>query len=174
MARRAIRPAAAIPRPGGRGKAGVIILVVVLLLIFSLPSVLLLLFGMLPAIVTYITDQSKQKAFTICVGGMNFAGVFPYLLTLWTGDHSIGAALGILTDVFALMVMYSAAAFGWVLFLALPPLVGGLLSAMAKPRIASLRASQKRIIEEWGPDVAGAAERAETDGPALSRRCAAR
>ncbi len=52
------------------------------------------------------------------------------------------------------MVMYSAAAAGWMLFLAVPPVVGVLLNWTAQRRIAALRARQKRIIEEWGKDVA--------------------
>ncbi len=154
MPRQAVRQAAATPQPGRRAKAGWLFIVFLLLLIVSLPTVLLLLFGMLPAIVAYIIDPSKHKASAICVGAMNFAGVFPYFLDLWTGIHSIATVLGVLTDVFALMVMYSAAACGWMLFLAVPPVVGILLNWTAQRRIAALRAGQKRIIEEWGKDVA--------------------
>ncbi|MCZ6467090.1 MAG: acyl-CoA synthetase [Alphaproteobacteria bacterium] len=160
MARQAVRQAAATPQPGRGAKAGWLFIVFLLLLIFSLPTVLLLLFGMLPAIVAYIIDPSKHKTSTICVGTMNFAGVFPYLLGLWTGIHSIDVALGILTDVFALMVMYSAATAGWMVFVAVPPVVGVLLNVMDGRRIEALRARQKRTLKEWGKDVAETAHRA--------------
>ena len=163
MARQAVRQAAATPQPGRRAKAGWLFIVFLLLLIVSLPTVLLLLFGMLPAIVAYIIDPSKHKTSTICVGAMNFAGVFPYLLSLWTGIHSIDVALGILTDIFALMVMYSAAAAGWMVFMAVPPVVGVLLNVMDGRRIAALRARQKRILKEWGKDMAETAHPAETE-----------
>ncbi len=151
-----------MPRPGRRAKAGWLFVICLLLVVVSLPTVLLLLFGMLPTIVAYIVDPSKHKASTISVGGMNFAGVFPYLLSLWNGIHSIDTALGVLTDVFALMVMYSAAACGWMVFVAVPPVVAVLLNVMAERRIAALRASQKRIIEEWGKDAAQTRNPAET------------
>jgi len=154
MARQAVRHAATTRRSGRRAKAGWLFIVFALLLIVSLPTVLLLFFGMLPAIVAYIVDPSKNKTSTICVGAMNFAGVFPYLLSLWTGIHSIDITLGILTDIFALMVMYSAAAAGWMVFMAVPPVVGVLMSGMDRRRIAALRARQKRIVKEWGKDVA--------------------
>ena len=160
MARQAVRQAAATPQPGRGAKAGWLFIVFLLLLIFSLPTVLLLLFGMLPAIVAYIIDPSKHKTSTICVGAMNFAGVFPYLLGLWTGIHSIDVALGILTDVFALMVMYSAATAGWMVFVAVPPVVGVLLNVMDGRRIEALRARQKRTLQESGKDVAETAHRA--------------
>ena len=160
MARQAVRQAAATRQPGRGAKAGWLFIVFLLLLIFSLPTVLLLLFGMLPDIVAYIIDPSKHKTSTICVGAMNFAGVFPYLLGLWTGIHSIDVALGILTDVFALMVMYSAATAGWMVFVAVPPVVGVLLNVMDGRRIEALRARQKRTLKEWGKDVAETAHRA--------------
>lgn len=154
MARQAVRHAAAARRSGRRAKAGWLFIVFALLLIVSLPTVLLLFFGMLPAIVAYVVDPSRNKTSTICVGAMNFAGVFPYLLSLWTGIHSIDVALGILTDIFALMVMYSAAAAGWMVFMAVPPVVGVLMSGMDRRRIAALRARQKRAVKEWGKGVA--------------------
>ncbi len=143
-----------MPRPGRRAKAGGSFIALLILVVVSLPTVLLLFFGMLPAIIAYIIDPSKHKASTICVGAMNVAGVFPYLLDLWTGIHSIDTVMGVLIDVFALMVMYSAAACGWMLFLAVPPVVGILLNWTAQRRIAALRARQKSIIEEWGKDMA--------------------
>ncbi len=142
-----------MPRPGRRAQAGWSFIALLILVVVSLPTVLLLFFGMLPAIVVYIIDPSKHKASTICVGAMNFAGVFPYLLDLWTGIHSIDTVMGVLNDVFALMVMYSAAGGGWMLFVAVPPVVGILLNWTAQRRIAALRARQKRIIGEWGKDV---------------------
>ena len=154
MASQAVRHAAAARRSGRRAKAGWLFIVFALLLIVSLPTVLLLFFGMLPAIVAYVVDPSRNKTSTICVGAMNFAGVFPYLLSLWTGIHSIDVALGILTDIFALMVMYSAAAAGWMVFMAIPPVVGVLMSGMDRRRIAALRARQKRAVKEWGKGVA--------------------
>jgi len=80
--------------------------------------------------------------------------------SLWTGIHSIDVALGILTDVFALMVMYSAATAGWMVFVAVPPVVGVLLNVMDGRRIEALRARQKRTLKEWGKDVAETAHRA--------------
>ena len=142
-----------MPRPGRRAKAGWSFIALLILVAVSLPTVFLLFFGMLPATVAYMIDPSKHKAFAICVGAMNFAGVFPYLLDLWTGIHSIDTVFGVLTDVFALVIMYSAAACGWMLFLAVPPVVGILLNWTAQRRIAALRARQKRIIGEWGKDV---------------------
>ncbi len=128
---------------------------VVLVVTISLPSVLLLFFGMLPTMVAFIIDRSRQKHAMFSVGGMNFSGVFPFLLNLWTGEHTVNAATNMLTDdPFTLAMMYGAAGLGWLLYISVPPVVTAFLTVMAQHRIAQLRTTQTRIIEEWGEDVA--------------------
>jgi hypothetical protein len=138
------------------------LVVVVLLIALSLPTVLLVVFGMLPSIVAAIVDRTPQKSATFCVGGMNFCGVFPYLLTLWGGDHTIAMAFDTLTDVFALLVMYGAAGFGWMIFTSVPPIIVTFLNVRNQRRVATLRATQKRIIAEWGNDVSTPLDAEET------------
>lgn len=124
------------------------------LVVVALPTVVLLFFGMLPTVVAYLIDRTPQKYATFCVGGMNFCGVFPYVLDLWNGIHSMSNAFHILTDVFALLLMYGTAAFGWALFASIPPVVVSVLTVIAQRRVSTLRTNQRRIIEEWGEDVA--------------------
>ncbi len=139
---------------------------IVILLWVSLDTVILVLLGMLPTIVALIIDRSKHKSSTLCVGGMNFSGVFPYLLELWTGANT--SAIAIITDIYKLLVMFAAAGFGWMLFLAIPPVVGAFLTVMSQRRVAQLRSNQKNIIEEWGEGVAGNLTDGEGDGEALA------
>ncbi len=122
--------------------------------IVSPASVMLVFFGMMPSLVAAIIDRSPQRYSTFCVGGMNFSGVFPYLLDLWAGSNDIASAADIFTDVFALMLMYSAAGFGWLIFLASPWVAVQLSQVMAQHRAAHCRELQKELIEEWGEDVA--------------------
>lgn len=148
-------PQAQAPLPPGRGMRKVvwILLCMVALLVISLPTVLLLLFGMLPTIVAWVIDRSQQKYATFCVCGMNFSGVFPFLSDIWFKNHSTDAAVRILTNVFDLTVIYGAAAFGWMMFVAVPPVVTQFISAMLQRRVQVLRAQQQTIVEEWGEGV---------------------
>ena len=143
------------PIPPGRGmrKAVWILLCMVAMLVISLPTVLLLLFGLLPTIVAWVIDRSQEKHATFCVCGMNFSGVFPFLTDIWFKNHSIDAAVRVLTNVFDLMVIYGAAAFGWMMFIAVPPVVTQFISAMLQRRVQVLRAQQQTIVEEWGEGV---------------------
>jgi hypothetical protein len=129
-------------------------LTIIGVVIISLATVLLMFFGMLPTMVALIIDRTRQKYAVFCVGGMNFGGVFPYLLDLWAGENTAGSAMEILTNVFSLALMYGAAGFGWMIFIAVPPVVGAFLNVLAQHRVSQLRRDQKELIEEWGEDVA--------------------
>jgi hypothetical protein len=129
------------------------LLIFALLLIVALPTVMLIAFGMLPAIVAVIIDRTEERSAAFCVGGLNFCGLFTYLMDLWFGDHDLGQAMHILTDVFALAVMYGGACMGWMLYLSLPPVISSFIQVMSERRLQQLRATQRKILDEWGDEV---------------------
>lgn len=132
------------------------ILVISLALAFGLmflPTVIFLVFAMLPTVAAYVVDKQKPKYEWICVGGLNFAGAAPFLLVLWSGRHTIDSAAAMLTDVFTLMAMYGAAGVGWLMFMGLPPVLGVFMQMKAQRRVAALKATQARLIATWGPEV---------------------
>ena len=137
------------------------ILMLVTMLILSAPTVMLLFFGLLPSVVAGVIDRVEGKYATYCVFGMNFSGVFPFLTDIWFGEHSIDSAVEILTNPLDLMIIYGAAAFGWMLYVAVPPVITTFLSVMSQRRVTALRENQGKIIEEWGEAVATALETAE-------------
>ena len=122
----------------------------IVLVIFSLPSVMVIIFALLPTFVAFIVDNTPEKNSVFCIGSLNLCGVLPYLIDLWTGDNSMNAAILILTDVFSLVVMYGAAAFGWMIFQSLPPFIATFITVLAQSRVSSLRSSQRKLVEEWG------------------------
>ncbi len=158
----------ALPPPAGKAKAkgggapsggkrpnlvlSAIILVVVMLL--ALPQVLILAIGMLPTwVAIFLIDQTKEKYASFCVGGLNFCGTLPYLIDVWTGANTTMAAILVLADVFSLLIMYGAAAIGWVLFMFVPPFAAMGLQVLNERKIAQLRERQRKLIEEWGDGV---------------------
>jgi len=126
---------------------------IILMMIISLPTVIVLSIGMLPTIVTRISDRSDHHFSTFCVGGLNLAGVYPYLITIWFENHTIRGAMDIMSDVFVLVVMYGSATFGWLLYQTIPPVIAAFLNVMAERRVAVLRANQTKIIDEWDEKV---------------------
>ncbi len=135
-------------------------IVVMGLLIFSLPTVIVFVFGMIPSMAAYVVDRTKEKYATFCVASMNFCGVFPYLMNLWFETHTMYAAMNILADVFALAVMLGGAASGWIIYTTVPPVISSFLSVIAQQRVNALRSEQRKLIEEWGQKVAVQAEAA--------------
>ena len=124
-------------------------------LVFIIPQVFILLaLGLSPTVVAFIVDKSKKKYAAISVGGMNIAGVIPGLLDLLKGKNNISAAMDILTNPFDLTIMFAGAAFGWMLYIFIPPVVSGLLTVIANYRINQLRTEQKKLIKEWGEGIA--------------------
>ena len=124
--------------------------VVVLAMMLSLSTMILLCFALLPTLAAFIVDRTPQKYAAFCVGGMNLSGTFPSMLNLWSGSHDIDAALHILSDVFALGVIYGAAAFGWLVYMTIPPVVAAFLTMMSQRRVQQLRAVQAQLVDEWG------------------------
>ena len=120
-------------------------------------TIVIMVVGMPPTVVAWIIDRSYQKSASYCVAGMNFCGLFPYLMDLWMGANNVKAATTIVTDVFSLLVIYGAAAFGWMLYIIIPPVVGTFLTVMAQRRVAQLRTLQRQIIDEWGESVSHSA-----------------
>lgn len=129
------------------------LLIFMLLLIVALPTVMLVGFGMMPGLVAMIIDRTEERSATFCVGGLNFCGVFPYLMDLWFGDHDLGQAMSLLTDVFVLAVMYGGACMGWMLYLSLPPVIASFIQVMSERRLQQLRKTQRDILQEWGDEV---------------------
>ncbi len=132
-----------------------------LLFLVALPTMTLLLIGMLPTIVAYIIDRTKQKHTALCVGGMNFLGVYYPLMQLWTGDRPIKELTDLMPDLVDFLMIYGAAGFGWLLFTSIPPVVAAFLTVMAQRRVATLRATQRHLIEEWGEDIAASSDEEE-------------
>ena len=146
---------------GGKRRIGSnitwVIVVAVTLFVIALPTMILLLFGMLPSMVALIIDRTKGKSAAFTVGAVNFIGVFPYIMDLWKGGNTLDQALGML-DIFTMLMMYSAAAMGWLLFMSAPAVISSFILVLQQRKIASLRKQQKSLIEEWGPDVAALTE----------------
>lgn len=137
----------------------------VVVVYFAIETVLFLSLAMLPTIVAYIIDRSPQKYATFCVGGMNFSGSFLYLMDLWAGERSVSSAMALITDVWTLLTILSAAAFGWMLFVAIPPVIATVLTVMAQRRLSLLRTTQLQLVQEWGESVGLPDGEPQSEGP---------
>ena len=146
-------PAAKVAKAGSMQPLLWVIFISFVMFLFP-QSVILLFIGLLPTLVAFIIDKAPKKYSTFCVGAMNITGVFFSMLKLWAGNNTISHAIEIITNVFDLIIMYAAASFGWLLYIAIPPVVNALLAVVAQHRITLLRSRQRELIQEWGKDIA--------------------
>ena len=121
--------------------------------VWVLPTVLVLVVGMIPTIVAFFLDRRKEKYAAFCVGAMNLVGVLPVALGMWTRDHSMDAAMRNVTNVFNWFWMYGGAAIGWGLYSITPAIVAFYLRVQIERRIAKMQSYQRELIGEWGEGV---------------------
>lgn len=142
---------------GGDGKGGMnkfaVMIVLAALVPFSLPTVVLLFFTMLPTIAAWAGERGPNKYAWLCVGGLNFAGVIPFLFTLWFGVHNLDEAFNLLSEASVLLWAYGASGIGWLLYAGMPPVVSSWLTFTTERRISALKAAQKKLVDEWGDEV---------------------
>lgn len=149
----------AASRKGGqqeRRRSGwklLLILVVLGLGLAVLPTMLVVAVGMLPTLVAYIVDGRREKYAAFSVGCMNFCGVLPFMLQLWLRDHTFAHAWKIVGDPIVWMIMYGAAACGWLIYYAAPHVVAVYLRFQLERRIQKLRGYQKELVDEWGDSI---------------------
>jgi hypothetical protein len=131
----------------------VLILVGIALVPFALPTLLLLLVGMLPTLAAVIAERGSKRQAWVSVGGLNFAGIVNWMLQLWFQHHTMAYAIELLRTITPLLVAYGGAALGWALHLAMPPLVNAVTAVTSQRRVVTLAAQQKKLVDLWGDGV---------------------
>jgi len=118
-----------------------------------IPTVIVLAVALVPTGVAFIMERGKGYYGGLTVGAMNLAGASPYLADLWSEGHTVAVALGIITNVFAWLVFYGAALFGWAIYSSTPAVVSAFMTMTSGQRITSMRTTQRELVQKWGPDV---------------------
>ncbi|OYQ32507.1 hypothetical protein CHU95_17100 [Niveispirillum lacus] len=148
-------------RPSGGGA----LLLLVLLApagLMMMPTTVLLLAGLAPTFVAYLIDRDPEKSAALTVGAMNLCGVAPYVVRLWQQGHEMAVTLRMLADPATWLVMFGAAAIGWLMYFFIPQIVAAVMSLRSQSRIKELEERRGLLIADWGTDVMG---RSDSDLP---------
>ncbi len=118
-------------------------------------TTIMFIIGMLPSIVVVFLEKKglKYKAYT--VAAMNFAGCAPFLFSLWQRGGSYEQSMLIITDQTAIVVMYTAAAVGYMMFWAVQGIVSSLLFQQGQQRLEYVKKRKQELFERWGGEVTG-------------------
>jgi len=124
-----------------------------LLVFIGYPTLMVACGGMLPTLVAFIVDNRKERYAARTVGYLNSAGVFIVCLDMWGGDHTWQHALDLLAQPINYLIMFGAAAVGWVLYFIIPPITNAYLAIHNDLRMKSLNSDQEKLVKEWGTGV---------------------
>lgn len=126
------------------------------MLILMLPTVVFFFLGMLPTFIALVIDASsktKMKYKWLCIGGLNFAGALPFMFRLWFGSNTLDGAINLFLSNASFLVIYLAAAIGWVFYRCIPPVVLNFLEMNDQRRVVHLRELQAKLVAKWGEEV---------------------
>ena len=138
------------------GLRGVLLAIVAIILsMLYLSSAMLFFIGMLPTIVAYFTDDKPGKNKTFTIGAINFSACFHYLINIWISADPVEAATTYLGDPLTVMVIYSAAALGYILNYVSTILMSSVLQKKSYARIEKLESQKKKLEKRWGKKVNG-------------------
>ncbi len=130
-----------------------------LVLVFALPSFIIVGAGMVPTLLARaLPAMPEQKRGALAIAMLNFAGVLPVLAMLWSRGHNLNNAMQLLGEPLPWMLMLGSAAIAVMLQSVLPNAAISVMEGAAEQRVRKLRAQQRELISEWGNAVQGVTE----------------
>lgn len=147
-------------RHGGKKTQFLAVLLLIVLTPFLRYAMLVLILGLLPAFVASYVDNTRDRNLSRVVFSCNFAGVLPVIMKLFKRGITSDNTWATMMDPYSWLVMYGAAAFGWLLMWFFPQAVHFTLQLIQSNTIANLKNRQQIIVDEWGMQVESASKRA--------------
>jgi ABC-type Fe3+ transport system permease subunit len=119
---------------------------------FGIPTLLVGL-GLTPTLVALATDTDEKRSGLATIGYLNFAGVLPFWIDLWTNGQSMDVAMRIIRDPYSWVIMLGAAGIGHLILYTVPPTISIFVRSRQEARLDVLREGIKQLEAIWGPDV---------------------
>lgn len=138
------------------GWKGQIFMICALLVSVMFASVaVILVVGMIPTIVAAIVDRSEGRMRALTIGAMNFAGCIPFMLDIFKKGNSIETSIAYMLEPSTIVVIYFAAAMGYLIDWAMTGIVSSVLVQKTRNRLRDIQKDQKDLTERWGMEVTG-------------------
>ncbi len=153
MAKKESKKTSASPKRG-KAKTVFVLLLVCAATPFMLPTLVLLLAGLVPTYVAFATDDDPQKSGATSVCAMNMAGIAPYIIDLWMKGQTLGNAFAVLGEAKSWLVILGAAAIGQLIVYTIPSFIAIFTLNNADLRLQTLRKNLDVLKDSWGADVA--------------------
>ena len=118
------------------------------------PLAIVLAAALVPSIVARIVDSSPGRYLTFTVLSFNLVGALYFVHQVLSKGNSLEAVLLVLQHSIGWLAALSGAGCGWLLFLAMPPLIARLAEAQSALRLRRVHRDQAQLVSEWGEVVA--------------------
>lgn len=120
-----------------------------------LPTTIFLCVAMLPTIVAVFADRKRDGVKPLTVGAMNMAGSIPFLINLWVNGHTMTNAIDLVLDPLTIVIVYSAAAIGYLIDWAMTGIIVSLMFEKGRGRLKVIEKRKEALVERWGREVTG-------------------
>lgn len=122
-------------------------------ILFAKYAFIFLLLALIPTAVAYLVDKHPGKLAFQIVMACNLCGVLPYLGNLIVHRSESDVFWSTISNIMMWIMVYGAAAVGWVILSFTPSIAFFILNQMNRNKVNQLRSAQKKLVEEWGPDI---------------------
>lgn len=143
----------AAPQQPKKTKGGLIWILLVVVAAIAPPTGILLVVGLLPSIIAFLTDEYPQKYSALTVSSFNLCGILPFLIQLWSNGHNLEGVAIILQNLHAWLIMYGAASLGWFCYYMSPVFASMYIAVRDERLMDKIKREQARLEKEWGPEV---------------------
>jgi membrane associated rhomboid family serine protease len=132
------------------------LLLVLLLPVAALmaPIAIVMVAALVPSVVARIVDTHPNRYLTFTVLGLNLVGSLYFVHQVLTLGNDLEVVARVLQDSIGWLAALSGAGCGWLLYLAVPPLIGKAAEAQSAMRLRRVHKDQTQLINEWGEVVA--------------------
>lgn len=118
------------------------------------PIAIVMVAALVPSVVARIVDTHPNRHLTFTVLGLNLVGSLYFVHQVLTMGNSLEVVALVLRDSIGWLAALSGAGCGWLLFLAVPPLIAKMAEAQSGLRLRRVHRDQTQLINEWGEVVA--------------------
>jgi membrane associated rhomboid family serine protease len=118
------------------------------------PIAIVMVAALVPSVVARIVDTSPNRYLTFTVLGLNLVGSLYFVHQVLTKGNSLEVVTMVLQDSIGWLAALSGAGCGWLLYLAVPPLIAKMAEAQSGLRLRRVHRDQSQLINEWGEVVA--------------------
>ncbi len=144
-------------RGGMKFRQRFLLMIIVLVAAAFLPVTLVIIVGMIPSVVAFMADPTRQKTRAFTVALLNFVTCFPFLLDIALAQPgpTMDMAVYIITDPLKIVIMFAGAAGGYFLDWTMAGISNVIMTGRARSRLDAIDKRQEELVRRWGSEVTG-------------------